>query len=169
MKTVFEEYGRGILAALAAVLLLGVIFGGIALFKTMGTGVNTDTDFNHAQSEAAVKDFYERGKPVISVPDTTKLHLHLGQDEVFRPNATVSCVDKNGDAVETTVSSIVFIQESGATTELTDKYIAATDEFHLAGNISQPGVLVVSFTAVDRYNVSVSETVSYVVDSAVNG
>ncbi len=169
MKSVFEEYGRAILVALAVVLLLSFILGGLMLFRTMGTGANTGKDLKHAQSEAAVKDFFERGTPVISVPDTSNLHLYLGQEEAFKPNDTVLCVDKDGAAVETLVSSIVFVHEDGSTTELTDEYNEETDELQLSGAISQPGVLVVTFTAVDRYNVAVTESVSYVIDYAING
>ena len=168
MKMIFEEYGRLILAIIAVVSVLCFVLGGLMLFKNMGKGVDGGENLNHLDSEAAVQDFYERGTPVISIPDASKLHLHLGRAEAFKPNDTVACVDKDGAAVETSVNSISFVYEDGAVTLLTDKYNRDTDEFFLPGNVDQPGVLVVTFKAMDRYNVSVTKSVSYVVDYAGN-
>lgn len=163
MKTIFEEYGKVILAIIAVALLLGLIFGGIHLYEVLGKGADAGTVFNHSESEEAVKQAADRNAPTISIADTDDLHLYV--DRVFNPVATVSCVDNDGVAVAVSVTSMVFTDATGTQKEVVGSYDAEADELDVPNVLKEPGVLSVTFQAIDSYNITAIKTISYVVDA----
>lgn len=165
MKAFFEEYGKTILAIIAVAFLFAFIFGGVQLYKVLGDAANVKTKLNHSQSEQAVLDASNRNAPVITVPDTAKLHLYVDQDQAFKPIETVSCVDAEGNAIVPTVTSIVFIDKDGVRTEHIDDFDKDTGEFDVRAVINQTGALAVTFSVVDSYNVVSVKTISYVIDA----
>ncbi len=170
MRTIFEEYGKVILAIIVAVALLALIFGGVQLFKVMGDEVNVETSLNHSDSADAVKEVSIRTAPEIDV-SYPYLHLYVGQ--VFKPVTNATCRDAVGSPLTPKVTSMVFIDSEGNKTELLEFYNAESDELDLSSSelpeeVKQPGMISVTFRAVDSYNIVGIRTLSYVVDGEMD-
>lgn len=164
MKAIFEEYGKVIIAIIAIVALCATIFGGIQIYKVMGNEMNVDTDISHSKSEDAVKVVSNRVKPNIYISESDDLHLFVNQ--VFKPVETVSCYDADGNALDVIVTSILFIDNSdGSQVELVGDYDKVNDKLDIPTVLTKPGVLAVTYKAIDSYNVTASKTISYVVDA----
>ena len=168
MRTIFEEYGKVIIAVFVAIALLGIIFGGIHIYKVMGDTANVETVFNHTDSEKAIDYVSKRTAPTISVPADGLLHLYTNQ--VFKPLRTIKCWDAEGVELTAEVVSIVFIDnELNSKTELINYYDGNSNTLDLASlpeEFNKTGSIAVTFRAVDNYNIVAIRTISYVVDAS---
>lgn len=153
------------LVCLAAVALFGIVFGGIQLMDTMGAELGAGTILSHSKSEEALEDFATSAKPTISVTSAEALHLY--EDQVFKPIASVLCTDKEGNAITPSVKNIVFVDDEESTqTEILEYYNKNADTLDISAVIGKPGTLVVSYVATDASNVSTTKTIAFVVDAA---
>lgn len=170
MRTIFEEYGKVIIAVLVVVSLLGIIFGGIQIYKTMGEPVNVETVFNHSESEEAVGKVAQRTAPTISIPNNNALHVYA--NNVFDPVSTVKCWDAEGVTLTPEITSILFVYGESQKKELVEYYKSEEygganklDLSLLPDELKTTGSLTVKFRVVDSYNIVALKTISYAVDS----
>lgn len=167
MQKIFEEYGQTILVFIVAVALLGCIFGGAYFFKTMNEEMNVNADISYSKSDEALESFSNRTKPTIAVLSTDLLHLHT--NETFKPIASVSCTDAEGNTLVPTVLSIMFIDgNDGSKTEFIGDYNITADEFDVSSVIGKTGTLAVTYKAADSHNVITKKTISYVIDVSLS-
>lgn len=170
MRTIFEEYGKVIIAIFVVVSLLGIIFGGIHIYKVMGEPVNVETVFNHSGSEEAVGKVSQRSAPTISIPSTNALHVYT--NKIFDPVNTVKCWDAEGVTLTPEITSILFVYGENQREELIEYYkseeyggINKIDLSLLPNELKTTGSLTVKFKVVDSYNIVALKTISYAVDS----
>lgn len=192
MKGLFEEYGRTALVIIAVAAVLTLVFVRLDLFGVMGSVADVNSGVSHDQSESALNQVLGREKPKA---DFSGVDLHIYSNHVFQPLKGVKFTDANGATVtKVYVTSIAFYDTEGNKTEYVDRYNkdddvvvlnashyddthghCAASEFAAngAGKLvvaagaerNLPGVVTVTYIAIDGENQVTTEHLTFVIDS----
>ena len=153
------------LVCIVAVALFGIVFGGIQLMDTMGAELSVGTNLSYSKSEAALENFATSAKPTVSVTSAEALHLY--EDQVFKPIASVLCTDKEGNEITPSVKNIIFVDSEDSTqTEITEYYNKEEDTLDISAVIGKTGTLAVSYIATDATSVTTTKTIAFIIDAA---
>lgn len=190
MRQIFEEYGKMIVAVIAAIAVLALLFGGNKFFGLLGSSLDVNTEVSYNQGENALGSVITREKPRGNFDG---VNLHLYKNAAFRPLHGVKFSDVNGNTVNGVVTSILYYDSEGNKTELIDYYNSDEDVIilnpghysssHLECNVSEftasggdfiiiddasqncPGVVIVTYAATDSENQVTVEQLTFVIDN----
>lgn len=124
MKILFEEYGRAVLTAFAALVLLAIILIRYDIVGYIGDVADLDNKVQHSQSADALRDVVERAKPTANFEN---VELRIYKNHALQPlkNVVFERIE-NGVVVETVsnveVISILYCDSEGNTTEMIRHY-----------------------------------------------
>ena len=190
MKQLFEEYGGIMIAALAVILVLSLLFVRLDIIGVLRTVADIDTDVAHQQGQGALYDVVNRTKPVAVF---TGVDLHIYKNQVFQPLKGVVFKDAEGGNADVVITSILYCNADGVSTELIGFYNSAEDivvlnpghysdahgpcaetEFSIGdtgalligdgGEQNLPGLVTVTYKATDRERQVTVEKLTFVID-----
>lgn len=191
MKLIFNEYAKLIIAAIAGVGIMAIIFSPIIKDKIVDYVEGQDNNIKSSQGADAMKFVQNRTAPLFAERDNTQLY----RNQAFQPLSMVSAFDEEGSTCAVVINSIVLSVYSQGKIEsynLTKNYNAEndiiilnhshyTDEHKICSpeeydslfkiidekNYNEIGYVKVEYKATDSYGKSAVETVTYTINSNV--
>ena len=189
MKIIFSEYGRFVIAIIAALGIFAMVFGGIMLFDNIGTSINVKPTFYHSDSENSFKTEVKRNKPQITLVNEDNLRIY--QNKVFKPKSLVKCTDNEGNQINNyQVSKITYIDKNNNKYAFTKHYNADDDliiineMYYLSDDeksnaddfandiipdesyYNQKGSLSVTYTATDSKGLKTMKTFTFIIEGS---
>ena len=121
MGHLLEEYGRGVIVAVAVVAVFACLFVGLDLRGFIGNVADVNTDISHEQGEGALDHIVNvREKPAASF---SGVDFRIYCNQAFRPKFGVVFTDADGVVVDDVViTSILYIRADGTPMEFIDFY-----------------------------------------------
>ena len=191
MKIIFSEYGRFVIAIIAALGIFAMIFGGIMLFDNIGTSIDVKPTFYHSDSENSFKTEIKRNKPTFTLVNDD---LRIYENKVFKPKSLVKCLDNEGNQInDYQVSKITYVDKSNNKYDFTKHYNADDDliiinEMYYSSddekcnasnfiddfisdenNYNQKGSLSLTYTATVSKGLKTTKTFTFIIEGIENG
>ena len=193
MKILFEEYGKTIIVVIAIVAMFALLFIRLDFFGILGSVADVNTEISHSQGEDSLNTVINREKPLA---DFSAVDLHMYNNLVFQPLKGVVFTDAEKEIISDeniVVTSILYCDSSGKTTELIENYNDADDiiilnhshysNSHAKCTLSEvttnndgrlviaeentrnnPGVVTVTYMATDKEAQVTVEQLTFVID-----
>ena len=187
MKIIFSEYGRFVIAIIAALGIFAMIFGGIKLFDNIGTSIDVKPTFYHSDSENSLKTEIKRNKPTFTLVNDDELRIY--ENKVFKPKNLVKCLDNEGNEInDYQVSKITYVDKSNNKYDFTKHYnddddlVVINEMCYLSDDekcnsddfvnndipdesyYNQKGSLSVTYTAADSKGLKTAKTFTFIIE-----
>lgn len=187
MKIIFSEYGRFVIAIIAALGIFAMIFGGIKLFDNIGTSIDVKPTFYHSDSENSFKAEVKRNKPTFTLVNDDNLRIY--ENKVFKPKSLVKCIDNEGNQInDYQVSKITYVDKSNNKYDFTKHYnddndlIVINEMYYFSDDekcnpddftndiipdesyYNQKGSLSVTYTAIDSKGLKTTKTFTFIIE-----